>query len=51
LTGAVYDPLTDYGLNPVYGRISGEAGVVPEPATMSLLAIGGLAMLRRRRKS
>ena len=26
------------------------AGVVPEPATMSLLALGGLAMLRRRRK-
>jgi len=31
--------------------MSFEAGVVPEPATMSLLALGGLAVLRRRRRS
>ena len=47
---APYDPLADYQLDPLYGRISGEAGVVPEPTTMSLLALGGLAVLRRRRK-
>jgi hypothetical protein len=29
---------------------SGTAGTVPEPATMSLLALGGIAMLRRRKK-
>jgi len=29
---------------------TGEFSVVPEPATISLLALGGLAMLRRRRK-
>jgi len=31
-----------------YGTV---AGPVPEPATMSLLALGGLAMLRKRRKA
>ena len=28
----------------------GSPGIVPEPATMGLLAMGGLAVLRRRRK-
>jgi hypothetical protein len=40
--------------DPTVGRIGfSEAGfdVVPEPATMSLLALGGLAMLRRKRRA
>ena len=49
---ADYDPLVDYpNLRPVFGRISGEAGVIPEPASMFLLGLGGLALLRRRRKA
>ena len=29
---------------------TGEQGVTPEPATMSLLVIGGIALLRRKRR-
>jgi len=32
------------------GEIEGEVRYVPEPATMSILCIGGLALLRRRRR-
>ena len=39
------DVTTDYGLYAMSDVL-----VAPEPATMSLLAIGGLALLRRRRK-
>ena len=50
LAAAPYNPLYDYGLPAAYGAISGEAGVgIPEPATLGLLALGGLAMLRRRK--
>lgn len=48
---ANYMPSEDYNLDPVYGRISGEAGVIPEPASLFLLAVGSLAALRRRRKA
>ncbi len=41
----VSSPATTGGYVPNYGLIE----VVPEPATLSLLALGGLAMLRRRR--
>ena len=40
-----FDDFLDLTLN-----WTGGAGVVPEPATMALLALGGLAVLRRRRR-
>jgi len=33
-----------------YGETSAGSGTIPEPATLSLLALGGLAVLRRRRE-
>lgn len=45
---------TDYyiGLNtPVDGSVGFRVSAVPEPATLSLLALGGLAVLKRRRAS
>ena len=47
--GETYDPLTDYGYGDVDGRVSGETGELPEPASMAILGLGGLAMLLRRR--
>jgi len=51
--GESYNPMNDYGWDTAYGGISGEAGlgdIAPEPATMTLLGIGALGLLRRRRK-
>ena len=46
---APYFPWDDYGLDPVgESRISGEAGI-PEPATMAMLALGGMLVAARRR--
>jgi len=42
-TGTVEDILTGLGGRPGY------IAVTPEPATLSLLALGGLAIIRRRR--
>jgi hypothetical protein len=50
--GAAIDPLTGDFLFSTYGggnQVVVVSGFVPEPATLSLLALGGLAMLRRRK--
>ena len=44
-------PANDPNPQDIFGfRIGSTPGEVPEPATMSLLALGGLAVLRRRKK-
>ena len=45
---ANYNPLTTNIFLEGTGSYSGETGVVPEPATLSLLALAGLALIRRR---
>jgi hypothetical protein len=39
----------DFGLNPT-GKNFHIIGAVPEPMTLSLLGLGGLALVRRKRK-
>ena len=34
-----------------WGEVGVEVAPIPEPATMGLLAVGGLLLLRRRRRS
>ena len=48
LIGADYDPIADNIFEEGTATYSGETGV-PEPASLALLAIGGLGVLRRRR--
>jgi hypothetical protein len=49
LSPALYNPLADYGLaNIENGWVGGVAA--PEPATMAMLALGGLALVLRRRR-
>jgi len=50
LSPALYNPLVDYGLANIENAWVGGVAGVPEPATMVMLAIGGLALVLRRRR-
>ncbi len=51
LTGIMLEVLSSYGSSQVgLSEIRFDGEVVPEPATMGLLAVGGIAMLRSRRR-
>jgi len=48
-TSPTYQPYDDLQ-GKILGHISGEAGAVPEPATMAFLGLGAIGLLVRRRK-
>lgn len=54
ISGAI-NTLSSVGVNGAFSSVSGgeigSPGVVPEPATLGLLAIGGMALIRRRRSN
>jgi len=51
ITGLMLEVISTYGSSQAgLSEIHFEGEVVPEPATMGLLAVGGLAMLRSRRR-
>ena len=47
--GDKYNPLEDYDLDEITGRVSGEAGALPEPATLAVLSIGAVGLIWKRR--
>jgi hypothetical protein len=50
LSPVTYDPLVDYGLADINNAWVGGVAGLPEPATLGLMAIGGLALALRRRR-
>ena len=50
MTGLLDAGTYDFGLNPT-GKNFYAIGTVPEPATIALLGFGGLALIRRRKRS
>jgi len=47
--GAAYDPLADYAMDDLPGRVNGNAGI-PEPAGLAILLAGAVTILFARRR-